>query len=1363
MFDADQGVALGIAARCGRSVERDIDRARRGRIVRGIDPRTAIEHIRASAADQGIIAIAAVERVIARAAADQIVAVVAVKLVVAARPGQRIVECRARDPFDIGQGIAFGIAAMADAGGKVDIDRRARGGIVGLVKAGAAIEHVRARAAHQHVIPGSARQRVIAGPARKRVVAIAAGQAVIAAAAAKPVVIGRADDRLDPDQLVTGSIPGRADRAIERDHHARARGGIIDRVKPVTADQRVRSDAADQRVVARAAIQHLVAAAADQPVVIGRTDDMLDVLQHIARGIAADPCRAVEKDRDRAGRGRIIGGVEARSAIQRVGPGAAGQRVVAIAALDPVVARAAAQRIVVRRSDQMFDIADHIALGIAAAADRTVERDIDRRARTRIIHRVDARPAIDRVGTVATHDRVVAIAAQQHVAAFAAIDPVVAGAALDRVVAAAAGQAVVIGRSDQVLDIEDLIALGIAAKAQPAIEIGGNPAARLRIADRVGAIAAIEHIGARPGDQQVIARTARNRVGGRAAAQRVVVVRSDQHLDIGQLIARGIARGARGARQVDRHRACRMGICHRIGARAAIDLVRTGAALDRVVAVAAKQRVIARAAADQVIAVATVDPVIARRPGQRVIERGSDHALDVGQHIALGIAAGVGRAIEMHVHPVERSGIADRVETGAAIDDIAAGAADDQIVAIAAVQHIRATAADQRVIARTAVQRVVAVAAGQAVVEIRADDVLDVDQRIALGIAAGTGRSVEPDHHCRGRMRIVRGVDAGAAVERVGPGAAHQRVVAAAAVKLVAAAAGDQDIIARTADQRIGRRAARDRVVIGRALDHLDRDEHIARRVARRAASIQRQRHARARSRIVCGVDAAAAIQRIGPGPAGQRIVARAAVQRIVAGRTDQAVVVDRSDHRLDIGQQVALGGPARADHAVQPHRHRRVGLRIIRGVEPGAAIEQVGSGAADHRVVAIAAGDRVAAGAADQQVVARPAVQRIAAGAAGQGVVIGRPGQLLDRDQHIARGIAHRAGARHQRDRDRRGGIRIVRGIEAVAAIQRVGTAAPAEDVIPRAARQRIVARGTQQGVVVGRSDQVLDADQLVALGRAAVADRAVDRHIDPGGGAGIIDRVEPGAAIEHIGPGPAVQRIVAIAAQQRVIARAARKDVVARPARQRVIARTAGQMVVIGRPDHAFDADQGIALGIAAHADAAIERHRDRSGRSAVIDSVVAGAAIEHIGPGAAQDHVITRAAVDRFVARAAAQRIVVGRTDQHLDILQHIAQRIARGAGSAIKRDRDPGGRMRIVGGVGARAADQRVRAGAADQRVIARAAIQHIAAGAAHQGVVARPAFDGFGAGTAGQAVVKARSDQHLDIAELVALGIATVPG
>ncbi len=77
--------------------------------------------------------------------------------------------------------------------------------------------------------------------------------------------------------------------------------------------------------------------------------------------------------------------------------------------------------------------------------------------------------------------------------------------------------------------------------------------------------------------------------------------------------------------------------------------------------------------------------------------------------------------------------------------------------------------------------------AGQRIVGLGADDVLDPDQDVALGVAADAGAGGQVDRH-PGRAGVVGGgVDGDAAVQPVGPGPAAKQVGAVMAQESVGA------------------------------------------------------------------------------------------------------------------------------------------------------------------------------------------------------------------------------------------------------------------------------------------------------------------------------------------------------------------------------------------------------------------------------------------------------------------------------------------------------------------------------------------------------------------------------------------------
>lgn len=158
-------------------------------------------------------------------------------------------------------------------------------------------------------------------------------------------------------------------------------------------------------------------------------------------------------------------------------------------------------------------------------------------------------------------------------------------------------------------------------------------------------------------------------------------------------------------------------------------------------------------------------------------------------------------------------GLVDEVDDdargrGAVGDDVHARAALEPVVAQPAAQHVVAAAAQQQIVAGAAEQVVGGVVSGQDVVVVRAAQVLDVEQRVALGLAAEARAAGEADVHAHARGVIEGGVRARAAVDVVGAVAAGDLVVVAAADKEIVAAAADQDVGARAAVEMLGRAAA---------------------------------------------------------------------------------------------------------------------------------------------------------------------------------------------------------------------------------------------------------------------------------------------------------------------------------------------------------------------------------------------------------------------------------------------------------------------------------------------------------------------------------------------------------------------------
>ena len=114
--------------------------------------------------------------------------------------------------------------------------------------------------------------------------------------------------------------------------------------------------------------------------------------------------------------------------------------------------------------------------------------------------------------------------------------------------------------------------------------------------------------------------------------------------------------------------------------------------------------------------------------------------------------------------------------------------ADHDVSTAATDQDIIAPAAGERVIAIPAVKDVDELVAAQAVVMIRAGEVLDIVENVALGVAAGSQAGAaapadgfEDNRHSSEGARVVRRVDAGVAFDLIVACATRQKIVAGTA------------------------------------------------------------------------------------------------------------------------------------------------------------------------------------------------------------------------------------------------------------------------------------------------------------------------------------------------------------------------------------------------------------------------------------------------------------------------------------------------------------------------------------------------------------------------------------------------------
>ncbi len=231
---------------------------------------------------------------------------------------------------------------------------------------GAAVDQVVAGAPDQTVVVIAAVKTVVAGAAGQRVGPGRPGQHVVAAVAGQAVGIGRAGDILDAGQRVAGRVVAAVDAGRKVHRHRTGGAGVIggvdaqpavDHVRTAAADQdvvvgaavkRIRAGPARQRIVARRPPERVVAGVAHQRVVVGRSRQIGDAVEDVAGRVAHCAGIGRQRGRNRAAGGGIIGGIDARAAVKRIRPGAAGQGIIAAKAGDGIGTRSADQGIIPR-------------------------------------------------------------------------------------------------------------------------------------------------------------------------------------------------------------------------------------------------------------------------------------------------------------------------------------------------------------------------------------------------------------------------------------------------------------------------------------------------------------------------------------------------------------------------------------------------------------------------------------------------------------------------------------------------------------------------------------------------------------------------------------------------------------------------------------------------------------------------------------------------------------------------------------------------------------------------------------------------------------------------------------------------------
>ena len=308
-----------------------------------------------------------------------------------------------------------------------------------------------------------------------------------------------------------------------------------------------------------------------------------------------------------------------------------------------------------------------------------------------------------------------------------------------------------------------------------------------------------------------------------------------------------------------------------------------------------------------------------------------------------------------------------------------------------------------------------------------------------------------------------------------------------------------------------------------------------------------------------------------------------------------------------------------------------------------------------------------------------------------------------------VADGLSGRQVDDHAEAGVRREEGRVVGGVDPRAADERVrageaakpvAAGAAVEDVDRAVAREDVGSRGA--GHVLHRGHRV----------RVARARRGAGRQVDGGSGRpqGVVGRVHARAAVEGVS---------ARAGDQPVVAGAAREGVRIRRAREHVAAGAAGE-VLQGR--------EGVRAGVdgvlrAGHR----EIDRDAEGGGRVVGGVGAGTAVERVVARRSGEVVVARAARERVRADGAGERVGEARADDVLRRRDRVRPGAARVlSGEAREVERDPGVRGGVV---------ERVRAGAAVERVVPAQAGKRVVAVVPRQGVGAGLAGDGIVTGAA----------------------------
>ena len=244
-------------------------------------------------------------------------------------------------------------------------------------------------------------------------------------------------------------------------------------------------------------------------------------------------------------------------------------------------------------------------------------------------------------------------------------------------------------------------------RARAALQVVGSVTAQ----ERVVALATPKVVAARSPVQYVITLLTPQDAAFRREGLRIrVIVPSREHVgvvgptdafDPPERVTLGVPARRRARRQIDRH----AGIGLRVPGRVAPDDVTHGCRTAEVesAVLAAMEHIRARAAFQEVVSVTAKQAVVRAVAEDSIVEAGAPHVLDLREHIALGMPAAAGRAIEVDTHALGGFRVVGDVGARPAVQRIGSCAPFEPVVAGQPHEVVVADTAPQNIVAaRTA-------------------------------------------------------------------------------------------------------------------------------------------------------------------------------------------------------------------------------------------------------------------------------------------------------------------------------------------------------------------------------------------------------------------------------------------------------------------------------------------------------------------------------------------------------------------------------------------------------------------------------------------------------------------------------------